>query len=99
MVVNIQSIHFDADDKLLDYVNKKVEKINRFFTNVHHVEIFLKLDAKNGNIHSKVAEIKVILPGKTIFAKEETLSFEDSVDAALENALQQVKKYKEKTTP
>ncbi len=96
MKITIQSIHFDADKSLLEHVETGIKRIDKFFIEVTHVEVFLKLDALNGNIHSKVAEIKVTLPGKIIFAKEESLSFIDSVDRALEHAVQQVKKHKDK---
>jgi len=97
MEITVQSIHFDADQKLLDFVNKKIAKIERFFNRVTQIEIYLKLDAKNGGIRNKVAEIKVNIPGKTIFSKEHSFSFEDSVEKALEHTVQQVKKYKEKS--
>ncbi len=96
MNVRIQSIHFDADQKLLDFIDKKIAKLERFFAKVTEVEIYLKLDAMSGSTHSKIAEIKVNIPGKTIFSKEQTYSFEDSVEIALDHAVSQVKKHKEK---
>lgn len=96
MDVRIQSIHFDADQKLLDFIDKKIAKLERFFARVTEVEIYLKLDAMNGSTQSKVAEIKVNIPGKTIFSREETYSFEDSVEIALDQVVAQVKKHKER---
>lgn len=96
MDVRIHSIHFDADQKLLDFIDKKITRLERVFARVTEVEVFLKLDALNGSTHSKVAEIKVNIPGKTIFSREQTYSFEDSVEIALDHAVTQVKKHKEK---
>lgn len=96
MNIKIQSIHFDADQKLLDTIEAKVQKIARVFPKVHETLVYLKLDASNGGIHQKIAEIKVNLPGKTLFAEEQSMSFEESLDVALENVLSQLKKHKDK---
>ncbi len=96
MEVKIQSIHFDADQRLLDHIEKKVEKIKKLYPKVTGVHVFLKLDASNGGIHQKISEIKVNLPGKILFAEDASGSFEESLDIALENVLSQLKKHKDK---
>ena len=97
MKTEIQTIHFNADQKLLDHVNKKITKVERFLDEATEVHVYLKLDALNGGVHHKVAEIKVPIRGRILFAKEQSMSFEESVDKALDNILNQVKKHKEKT--
>lgn len=94
--VKVHSIHFDADQKLLDFIDKKLQKIQKIEPHVIDIQVFLKLDAGNGGYHEKIAEIKVNLPGKIIFSKEQAESFEISVEGALDNTLTQIKKYKEK---
>ncbi len=96
MNVKIHSIHFDADQQLLDFINKKIGKIDKVETTITDMQVFLKLDAAVGAVHSKVAEIKANLPGKTIFSKTEALTFEDAVEDAVANTLSQIKKHKEK---
>ena len=44
MNVNIQTVHFDADVKLTDYVTKKMEKLNTFHDRIIKIDVFLKLD-------------------------------------------------------
>jgi len=62
MNVNIQTVHFDADDKLVEYVTKKVEKLNTFHDQILKVDLFLKLDNVVHSIKDKVVEIKVHVP-------------------------------------
>ncbi len=96
MRIQIHSIHFDADRKLEDFISKKLQKIMRFTQRVDEVQVILKLDHNKGLIRDKIAEIRVHLPGKTLFAEERTKLFEESVEVALDSVIRQIKKHKEK---
>ncbi len=96
MTVNIQSVHFDADAKLLDYVNKKIQKINQYHDKIIKADIYLKLDNVVHHIKDKVVEIKVHIPKHELFVKSSTKSFEESFDNALDSAINQIKRKKEK---
>jgi putative sigma-54 modulation protein len=96
MTVNIQSVHFDADSKLLDHVNRKIAKIGNHHDRIMNVDVFLKLDNVIHQIKDKVAEIRVQIPKHEIFVKQSTKSFEESFDMALDAVLIQIKKVKEK---
>ena len=96
MTVNIQSVHFDADTKLLDHVNRKIAKIGSHYDRIMNVDVFLKLDNVIHQIKDKVAEIRVQIPKHEIFVKQSTKSFEESFDMALDAVLIKIKKLKEK---
>lgn len=96
MNTNIQTLHFEADTKLTDHVNKKIQKLNTFHDKIISVEVFLKLDNVAHNIKDKTAEIKVHVPRSDFFVKETSKSFEESFDAALESMKAQLKKHREK---
>jgi putative sigma-54 modulation protein len=96
MNVNIQTVHFDADGKLVDYVTKKMIKLNTFHDRIIKVDVFLKLDNVVHNIKDKIAEIRVHVPRHHFFVKSSTKSFEESFDNAFESLVNQVKKRKEK---
>ena len=96
MNAKIHSIHFDADQKLIDFINKKISRIENFFDRVIGTEVYLKLEANSSQVRDKVAEIKLSIPGKVLFAEGRSKMFEESVDAAIESVLRQVKKHKEK---
>lgn len=95
MDLNLHTVHFDADRKLVDFVNGKVEKLELFFGNIISGEVYLRLDASN-KIDNKIAEIKLAIPGKELFAKKQCSSFEEAADLACEALRKQVKKEKEK---
>ena len=95
MTINIQSVHFDADQKLLDFVNEKVEKLNKYYDGIINSEITLKLD-KNSNSENKIAEIKMLGKGHEFFAKKQCGSFEEATDLTCEALRNQIMKYKEK---
>lgn len=95
MDLKVHSIHFKADQKLLDFVNEKVEKLQLFFDHIIVGEIFLRLD-KHNEKENKIAEIKITMPGKELFAKKQCKTFEESVDLCVGALQTQVKKYKGK---
>ena len=96
MNVNIQTVHFDADSKLVDHIESKCGKITQFHDRVTKVDVYLKLDNIVHNIKDKIAEIKVLIPGHEFFVKHSSKSFEESFDAALESIITQIKRQKEK---
>ena len=95
MEIKVHSVHFDADKKLIDFVNGKVNKLELFFDNIISGEVFLKVDKDSGK-ENKVAEVKLLIPGKELFAKKQCKSFEEATDTAVEALRKQVKKYKGK---
>jgi putative sigma-54 modulation protein len=96
MNVNIQTVHFGADGKLVDYVTRKMTKLNTFHDRIIKADVFLKLDNVVHTIKDKIAEIRVHVPGHHFFVKCTTKSFEESFDSAFESLVNQVKKKKEK---
>ena len=96
MDVHIQALHFDADTKLVEYVKKKLEKLNQFHDRIIKVDVFLKLDNVVHNIKDKVAEIRVHVPKADFFVKSSTKSFEASFDEAFEAIVNQIKRKKQK---
>ena len=95
MKVRVQSIHFDADQKLLQFVNDKVDKLTQFFDDIIDGEVFLRID-KSESAENKIAEIRIHTPGKTMFAKEQCRTFEEATDNAVEAMRKQITKHKEK---
>ena len=96
MNVQIQTVHFDADSRLLEHVNKKLEKLNTFHDNIIGVEVYLKLDNIVHNIKDKVAEIKVYVPKHSFFVKHQSKGFEESFDSAFNSMVNRIKRQKEK---
>ncbi len=96
MNVKIQTVHFNADSKLMEYVNKKLEKLTVFSDRIIQVHVFLKLDNVVHSIKDKIAEIRVHVPRHDFFVKSTSKSFEESFDSALDSLVSQIKRNKEK---
>jgi putative sigma-54 modulation protein len=95
MTINIQSVHFDADKKLLDFIQEKVSKLNTFYDGIISSEVTLRLD-KSSTSENKIAEIKVLGKGQEFFAKKQCATFEEATDLACEALRTQVLKHKDK---
>lgn len=95
MDIKISSVHFDADKKLLDFIEKKVNKLVKFYEDIIGAEVFLRLE-NTQSLENKVAEIRLLVPGYDLFAKKQSKSFEEATDVAIEALRQQILKHKEK---
>ena len=96
MNVNIQTVHFEADNKLVEYVNRKAEKLNTFHDRILKVDVFLKLDNVVHTIKDKIVEIRIHVPKYDFFTKASSKSFEESFDNAMESVVSQIKRKKDK---
>src|SRR5690606_12057880 len=96
MNVNIQTVRFDADSRLVEYVKRKLEKLNTFHDRIIKVSVYLKLDNVVHTIKDKIAEIRVQVPRHAFFVKTTSKSFEASFDEALDSIINQIKRKKEK---
>ena len=95
MNIKVSSVHFDADKKLLEFVDKKVNKLIKFYEDIIGVEVILRLE-NSQNLENKVSEIKLLVPGSDLFAKKQSKTFEEATDIAIEALRQQIVKHKEK---
>ncbi|RFZ82329.1 ribosome-associated translation inhibitor RaiA [Mucilaginibacter terrenus] len=95
MKVTVQAIHFTADKKLLEFIQKKVDKLETFYDHIISAEAYLKLENVEDEAN-KIAEIKLQLPGNLIFAKEKCKSFEEATDLVVESLRKQIDKHKTK---
>ncbi|HAC23674.1 MAG TPA: ribosome-associated translation inhibitor RaiA [Cytophagales bacterium] len=92
MKLNFQSIHFDADRKLLNFIQRKVDKLETFYDRLLDGEVFLRLN--NEGIENKTVEIRLNVPGQQLSAKEQARSFEAAADQATEGLRHQLRKFK-----
>ena len=95
MEVMIQSIHFDATEKLQAFVNKKAEKLSKSYEDIQKVEVQLKVQ-KPAPALNKVTSLTVSVPGNTLFVEKTCYTFEEGVDLCVDAMRVQLTKYKEK---
>ena len=95
MNIQIHSVRFDADKKLIDFVHQKLEKLAQFGEDIVNAEVYLRLD-KDQERENKISEIKVEMSGSSLFAKKQSKSFEEATDEAIDALKKQITKYKQK---
>ncbi len=95
MNIQIHSVRFDADKKLIDFVQQKLEKLNQFGEDIVNAEVYLRLD-KDQDRENKISEIKLEVSGKPLFAKKQSKTFEEATDEAVDALKKQITKHKQK---
>ena len=95
MNIQIHSVKFDADKKLLEFVTGKVNKLSQYSDDIVSAEVFLRLD-KDQEKENKLAEIKLEYPGGPLFAKKQSKTFEESTDLVIDALKKQITKQKER---
>ncbi|MFY0715122.1 ribosome-associated translation inhibitor RaiA [Seonamhaeicola sp. NFXS20] len=95
MKVNTQSVNFSADKKLLDFIQKRMDKLDLFYDKVIKSDVYLKLE-NTSDKENKVFEVRVSVPGDSFVVKKQCKSFEEGADMAVSSLERQLKKRKEK---
>ncbi|MFI3278144.1 MAG: ribosome-associated translation inhibitor RaiA [Rikenellaceae bacterium] len=95
MNVQIQSVKFDADRQLLDFIESKIAKLDRFADRATGADVILKLD-KDHEKGNKVATISLRLPGDDLVAERRAKTFEEAVDESISALKKQIEKAKDK---
>ncbi len=96
MNLQLQTVRFEADESMKSHVQKRIDKLKRFHDQITDVEVYLK--EENRPARAKIAEIKINVPGSSLFAKHESDKMEESVDKAYDSIVGQIKRYKERVT-
>ena len=96
MNISIQTVHFDADQKLLEFVQKKLDKLATFHDRITKVEVYLKLESMAHAIKEKVVEIKIHIPKQDCFVKATAKTFQTAFDEAFKSITLQLIKKKER---
>ena len=94
MEVKIQSVKFDASKQLIEFVEKKMPRLERFEDGSTGVDVVLKLD-KDSEKGNKVALVTLRVPGGDIVSEQRARTFEEAVDLALDAIKRQIEKRKE----
>ncbi len=95
MNVQIQSVKFDADRRLIDFVEAKMAKLDRFAERSTGADVILKLD-KDHEKGNKIATITLSMPGEELVASHQTKTFEEAVDEAIDALKRQLERFKER---
>lgn len=95
MNTQIQSIHFKADKKLIDFIERKLSKLETFHDGIIDAQVFLKLENTNVK-ENKTVEIKINIRQTSFIQTETSISYEAATDLAVDSLKTQIKRYKGK---
>jgi len=95
MKVNTQSVNFNADKKLIDFIQKRMDKLDMFYDKVIQSDVYLKVE-NTSDKENKVFEARVKVPGDSFIVKKQCKTFEEGTDMAVSSLERQLKKRKEK---
>lgn len=93
MNIQIHSVRFDADKKLIDFVNQKIGKLHQVSDDIVSAEVYLRLD-KDQDRENKITEIKLEYPGGPLFARKQSKTFEEATDSVIDALKKQITKQK-----
>ena len=91
----MQSVNFVADGKLIDFIQKRMDKLELFYDKVIDSDVFLKVE-NTSNKENKIIEVMVSVPRDKFMVKKQCKSFEEGVDCACSSLERQLVKRKEK---
>lgn len=96
MKIKIQTLHFDADHKLIEFIDKKVKKLEVIYDKIINLDVILSLENLSTQVKEKVVVLKTHVPGNVLVARETSEIFEESLDLALDSIKRQLEKHKTK---
>lgn len=95
MKVNAQSVNFNADAQLIQFVQQRLNKLETFYDKVISSDVYLKVQ-KTSVKENKIVEIKLNVPKDNYVVKKQCKSFEEAVNSACNSLERRLIKRKEK---
>ncbi|MGC4040251.1 MAG: ribosome-associated translation inhibitor RaiA [Flavobacterium sp.] len=95
MKVNVHAVNFTVDRKLVDFINERLAKLEKFYDKVVSSDVFLKVE-KTSEKENKVVEVKIHVPGDDFMVKKQCKSFEEAIEVSAESLERLLIKRKEK---
>lgn len=95
MKVNMQSVNFTVDRKLVDFIQRKMDKLETYYDKIIDADIYLKVENTSAK-ENKIADVRVNIPGDDLMAKKQCRTFEEAIDEATNTLQRALLKRKEK---
>jgi putative sigma-54 modulation protein len=96
MKVNVHAVNFTVDGKLVDFVQERMNKLEKYYDKVVASDVFLKVE-KTSDKENKIVEVKILVPGDEFMVKKQCKTFEEAVEQSAESLERLLVKRKEKT--
>ena len=93
MEIKIKSLKFDADQKLVEYAEKKISRLEKFFENTGDAELTLSVlhEPENKNV-----KLQIHVPGEEMIIERNADRFEEAVTACVDAMKEKLTRAKEK---
>jgi len=95
MKVNVHAVNFNVDKKLVDFIQDRMDKLEKYYDKIVSSDVFLKVENISEK-ENKIAEIKLHVPGDDFVVKKQCKSFEEAIEQCAESAERLLVKRKEK---
>ncbi|WP_432671758.1 ribosome hibernation-promoting factor, HPF/YfiA family [Flavobacterium sp. SM2513] len=95
MKVNVHAVNFTVDGKLVDFIQERMNKLEKYYDKVVDSDVYLKVE-KTSDKENKIVEMKVNVPGDDFMVKKQCKTFEEAVENASESLERLLVKRKEK---
>mgnify|MGYP003392381341 CR=1 FL=1 len=95
MKVNLQAVNFNVDRKLVDFVQEKLDKLEKYYDKIISSDVFLRLE-NTSDKENKIVEVKINVPGDDFLVKKQCKTFEEAIDLSAESLERLLVKRKEK---
>jgi len=95
MNVNVQTPNFVADEKLINFVERRLSKLEQFYDRIIYADVFLKVQ-KTSEKQNKIVEVLLSIPGGDLMVKKDAKTFEEGTDECVTSLERQLKKRKQK---
>lgn len=96
MNISVKAIHFNADSKLIAFIEQKLQRLSKYFDREITAEVHLKLQSTGGPVRQKITEIHLHVPGGWIVDKKSDQTFESALTASIDTLKRQLIRFKEK---
>ena len=95
MKVNVHAVNFAVDGKLVDFIQQRMDKLEKYYDRIVAGDVYLKVE-KTSEKENKIVEIKMHVPGDDFLVQKQCKSFEEAMDQAAESLERSLLKRKEK---
>jgi putative sigma-54 modulation protein len=95
MKVNVHAVNFTVDRKLVDFIQERVIKLEKFYDKIVSTDVFLKVE-KTREKENKIVEVKIHVPGDDFMVKKQCKTFEEAIENSAESLERLLVKRKEK---
>ncbi len=95
MKVNVHAVNFTVDKKLVDYIQLRMDKLEKYYDKIVSSDVFLKVE-KTSEKENKIVEVKIHVPGDDFLVKKQCKTFEEAIEMAAESLERVLVKRKEK---